>query len=456
VAPAPAAGYVAPPAFTARRGWGSTPERVGVQLALLRQLGLDAALLGKRQPDGLLKIVAIGVRDGDRFLLYDHEACVPVPGTGGTPLTLAEARSDAKVPEGDALRADLRDSAVWQAPPLSGLAPRQAALERLLEPTGRVRLVVSGSPADLIPAAAGAEVKGATVSAGRAGLMHVLPAFLPPEEGGFEPPPSPTNPLKPRRVRWVSELIPWSGFPVALGDDALPGALGQTFRKPILEAFVEVLAEPHQPRELILRGRFAEAERLLAEQRERTREAGRKVEAVLADVPEARRSAELDRRATEWFNKLRSAAARNAGAEREARERPGTAEADLQAARIELRAVQDDPGAALATLMVNRVKSDLLVVELTWELALCKHEQAARNDALARAGSPEAPSADRRLAAWRDAENWWSTWRRQYARDLADADPEKRERAARRLVHESRYTQALKLGAEARARANGS
>jgi len=79
-----------PPAFTLRRGWGSSLERALVFVELLRQVGTPDQLRGclvycPEKPSGLPRLWACGVvvDNGDDIYLFDPRLGLPVPAAGG-------------------------------------------------------------------------------------------------------------------------------------------------------------------------------------------------------------------------------------------------------------------------------------------------------------------------------------------------------------------------------------
>ena len=133
----------APPAFVALRGSGNGLERTYVFLALLRQLDLDAALIGdpSAQPSG---IWGVAVRTDDGVYVFDARLGLPLQASNGNVATLGQVRNDKSV--FDALKVDggpaydvtlerAKASQVFVAEPLSTLSPRFKFLQGYL-PSG--------------------------------------------------------------------------------------------------------------------------------------------------------------------------------------------------------------------------------------------------------------------------------------------------------------------------------
>src|SRR5205814_6862749 len=73
-----------PPQYVALRGSGNALERAYVLLSVLRQLDLDAALIGDEEAArSTVGFWAVGVLADGKVLLFDHRMGLPVPGRGG-------------------------------------------------------------------------------------------------------------------------------------------------------------------------------------------------------------------------------------------------------------------------------------------------------------------------------------------------------------------------------------
>ncbi|MBY0513597.1 MAG: hypothetical protein K2P78_06760, partial [Gemmataceae bacterium] len=210
-----------PPTYILRRGSGTGLERAYVLLALLQQMNLDACLIGPPEagtkPTGHLvtgrdgkpltgspkgPFWAVGVRVENDIVLYDPWWSQPLPGTDGKPATLSQVKANPEVlrvwvdspnPVWGVTRDEVKAASVWLTLPVSAASPRMAFFEeRMKAETG---LNVAESPAALRDRMLKAVPAGTPVGFwGPPGdpfaYPHVLPEFLPIEEGGRdrEPP----------------------------------------------------------------------------------------------------------------------------------------------------------------------------------------------------------------------------------------------------------------------------
>ena len=167
------------------------------------------------------------------------------------------------------------------------------------------------------------------------------------------------------------------------------------------------------PRDLLLRGRFDEATTTLVLM---STELERRIQIV--QLPNA--SQELDRwcqQAREVFNALQQARqARNPEALQQTQER---AEQVLQNGKISMAFLE----AGSAVPMLN---------DVTYLLALCKHEQAERLQAQEDRARAEKKAGPKNLAdAWLEAADWWERYLKDYASAPAAASARLRLARAR-------------------------
>lgn len=126
-------------------GQGTEPDRAWIFMLLLRQIGIDSAMLVAQDPSISSAVLAVGVLIDNEIYLYDTTLAIPLPAPGGlkldedgcvtiTPLTLAQAGAD------DAVFEPLRETGV--------LSPLKQALlqSRNFQAVG---LLVPVSPAEL-------------------------------------------------------------------------------------------------------------------------------------------------------------------------------------------------------------------------------------------------------------------------------------------------------------------
>ncbi|HEY1377854.1 MAG TPA: hypothetical protein VGF55_13730, partial [Gemmataceae bacterium] len=256
-------GPAAPTGFAAIRGTGTSVERAYVLHALLRQLGLDAALVG--DGGGPETVWAVGVLADGQVHLFDARLGLPLPGPDGNGiLTLTQARSvadpfkplalDPKAPY-DVTADRAKKAELLVTAPLSALAPRMRFLQGLL-PEGTARLTADpvGERDRFRKAVAGPDAPPVKLWCPPVvdALPRLLFAFLPAAEGGGDAAP----PGRRRLERYYAERIPFDLLPPFLRD------LHGEPRNQVQAAFigrVTLLSQPGQARDLILRGRFREA-----------------------------------------------------------------------------------------------------------------------------------------------------------------------------------------------------
>jgi hypothetical protein len=457
----------APPAFALRRGWGTALERALVFIALLEQFDLDEDAPGRLRgtlvycpgPDRKPRLWACGVAVGTRpaaLFLFDPRLGLPVPGPRGEGVaTLAQASADTsvlgqlrvdEVRRYDVTAAQAKEAEVYLVPSLSALAPRMALLQdRLLrEPTWQDQVLPPPVPirvaADL-PAALAAVRK----AVGRPEkvrpykpekdrtpqpLVTIQQQFLPRAEGGIDTPAAfelrrlpgfvleglPAQAPIGREALARLEMAPWRDFPeVFRGGDRrvqVDSLLGASLHSWFNNLFVMPMLAPGQPRDHLLRGLPEKGAKELVKQQE------------LEQWPQMRQrleqfdKAELARGVNEWIDRAVSAfadLARTKGT-------PLEAQAQAQAAQL-WKWKPDDPIAVLLLGLAARDRAP----QTTFQLALCKHETAARLQAryelAARGHKAQPDDAERARDAWRDAESYWKEFVETYTNhpDLAAA-----------------------------------
>lgn len=441
-----------PPGLVLRRGWGSDLDRALIFLNLLEQVGSpdgrQTHLLGcllfrtvaeKPKPEDFWACGVI-IEGGRDIYLFDPRLGLPVPGPGGKGIaTLAEARTRpevlAQLDAGKDRRYDMtpelaRTAEVRLYCSLSALSPRMRHLQdEVLAPLVEVHLATDLA-ADLarLKTAAGmgpeADIKMWPEGPG------FLRRFLSPEEGGIDRPaafamrnlPGFTLPdddaaiAITRQQRFVFELVPWIELPAPLRnhrDFRYNTSVGQRVRDFFARPFMRAVVDSGQPRELLLRGRIGKAVQDLVEERDLWQQQSKR-----------RASASnLEPRLRDWM------------------ERALTVYANLQRARSP-EEKQEAAGAveqlwkeadALMILLQGAI-AEPRIAEITYQLGLCKQEQAerlqARLDRASRKAPPTPAEVEKVQVAWRDALGWWKEFIEQYPRAMAST---RAQSAARRL-----------------------
>jgi hypothetical protein len=390
----PPGGPALPPSYAALRGAGTPLERIYVLLTLLRQLDLDACLIGDASaantPEG---VWAVGVLADGQVSLYDARLGLPLPGPGGKGvLTLAQARSDAdafkllaldpKLPY-DVTPERAKQSQVYVTVAMTGLSPRMRFLQGLI-PEGTAR--VAADPAAVRerfrqaltgPAYAGVEVRFWNPPVEDA-YPRVLYWFLPPNEGGGDR----SDPSVGRMARYYSGAVPWDRLPPFLL--ALRGEPGSRIRAAFAERLT-MFSQPGRARDLIDRGQFDQATEQLVGLRSH-----------FAKRPFSER--ELQESSSNWSKEASADYADLLRAERAAEKGDPAG----VAAREEARAKIDDlwKRSRWPMLYIEFLAAEPLTAEATYLLALCKHEQAERQR--------QRPGGSVDRAAWQTARTWWN------------------------------------------------
>jgi hypothetical protein len=435
-----------PPDWVLRRGRGTDLDRALTFLGLLTQLngpdGRPAGLTGalvlcptKDDPKKLrLWVCAVLLPGGKDLYLFDPRLGLALPGPGGKGIaTLAQARKDEVLRQLDAPGGPAYDVTAEQVKgaelqyfcPLSALAPRQRYLQdQLLPPVIEVRLAadLDGDMGRLQAAAASVADKPPAVGVWKPGVGRWRD-FLGPDEGGvarpapfalrnligFTLPNDPTVvPLAPE-MHFKLDLVPWQGFPQEFrSNEEMPFniGLGQNVRDRYLGPWLQGSLGSGGPRDRLLRGRFTQAAKLLVEEQEKRRDAERRYA----------EAGDLGPRVEDW--KLK---ARRAYAEQLRKQRAGSAHEQEEANKaVEELWVGDQVEPVY--LLLTGALAETRGPEVTFQLGLCKQEQAervqARLDLLTRGkGKLSAADKEKARAAWRDALGWWNDYDAHYPKN---------------------------------------
>ncbi len=467
-----------------RRGWGSALDRSLVFFSLLQQLGLDGCIVALPGPSqGQVRIWLCGAlllqEKQPELYLFDPRLGLPLPGAKGQgPATLTEVKNQPdllKQLRADKLEYDvspeqLRSVELHVAAPLSAMAPRFQVLDELLGPSLRVKF--SREPGTLL---GNFEKVAAVFPEGSRPPVHVVTAaltalrdYLPPQEGGtgktWQPlvliPPEAWSKIlevggEPERIMRVhayqtfhnfalesrlprnpflrglfyypgkppgadqmarpfdrsSESGSEDGSPSGGGRDIARGSVAEEVARKATssQGSLESLERARMPRDLLLHGRWDEATRILVPMEEQ----------LLGKRDRLNRSPDLQKKLLDWRDRMITAQANLLRAER--------GELPLAAARQQADLVWGE-GQGPCLILLEGLASYPLLEEITFQIALCKHEAAERLQArlaIARkAGDPvPAQLAEDVRHAWRDAAHWWSRFLSNY--------PERRNAAAR-------------------------
>jgi hypothetical protein len=425
-----------PPQFVLHRGWGNTGERVLVLVTLLEQLGMSGCILGAvdaqtGNPRGWGCGALVTLPGGKKeVLVFDPGHGLPLPGPAGAgrpeltrafqlalpvPVpkprqlaTLAELRRhpellgqlavDGKYPSGLSAE-DVRGAQLFPVTLLSSLAPRMKGLQEELA-SSQGGAVVSIDPVRLLDdwkaAATGQGEPAPAVLVWRYAVAAQR-RFWPPEEGGSD---------KTQQARKRLKVVRWGALPRQIL--TLEGEPGDRLRLHYIRPFADFYLAPGRPRDLVVRGRFDDATHELVQARDELREQRNQ------EDPSAEN---LDRRLNAWCAQVIEAQAgvlRAEGKGPRGGGRDPSAAADVQAARARLDQVWKAGEEFLSPLIASRAAL-AQAADVTFELALCKHEQAERLQAVVdrarRAGRP-VPSEDAEAAVegWNNAVSWWQSY----------------------------------------------
>lgn len=408
-----APGEPAPPAFVLRRGHGTSLERSLVFLSLLQQMNVPGCLISVPGRDGprLWACGALVEADGGNILLFDPRLGLPLPGPKGEGIaSLAEVRQS-----GDVLRQLTVDekhpyditvelaakAEVYPFCLLSACAPRMDFLQaRLQDPNPVISAplvnvnLMADTPALLqrYQAAAG---KGVPVrfAAAWAGVQR---RFLSPDDGG-------TGVAQTQQELGIA-IVPWHRLPVEIHD--LKGAAKDRLQTYFGLPFLQAQMESGQPRDLLLRGQFAEAS----------------TDLVRALRPLEEQKDQLKTLPADWrlslqefmLNKMTPAEADLRRAQRAVREGTGTKAAITEADQRVLAAWKE--GERLLRPLIFGTAAESRQLQLSYLIALAKHDQAEQMQArLDRTQSLSYAELAAARAAWETAAGWWQELREKYA-----------------------------------------
>lgn len=418
-----------PPVYALRRGSGSGLERAFVFLALCRQLGLDACLVGaaaadrdwtysrSARADGMADgpFWAVGVKSGDDLLLYSPWRGEAFPGKAADrPATLAELRADPalvakwkgdKAAAWDVSDADVKTAELYLSVPLSAVAPRMSTVHEKL--TGSVGGTFHMNWAEAMArlAAGGNKVSGWNPPADPFTPTRGLGSFLPTQQGGLDAQPE----VKTVYAYYIQAQTSRPNLTLNLPELKYPAVSDRLMgvaRGILLQSYNPQLTQPDSvvwpPLEKIHRGRHNDATKELIELRDRFTEAV-KVRAGVAALANGNDMPAWVAKANELYDSLSRAKVSETPAitvpavERQIDE---FWKASQQKAGLLLMEVAATPGAAEATFL----------------LAKSFHERAERAELEAkRAGSGDSSAArEKAKVAWATAASWWDQYERLY------------------------------------------
>ncbi len=416
-----------PPQFLLLRGYGSGLDRAYLFLAAIQQLGLDGCLIG---PPGRETAASIAVEDdkatkgpfwavGCRMpngsvTLFDPWRGEPFPGT----LTELVAKPELLKPwiedksrPWDGSPDLLKTATVYVAVPFMATSDRMKLMERKIGMEVGVKL--ARDPAKLVGRfGADTKVWSAPVNGDKYGLTRVLHSFLPLEEGGTDTTPS-------RELRLLEQITKLSPIPLDLFDppaEVLNNEVRNALKGFFLRRYSELVLDPN-PRERIGRGQFNEVVRVLVE---RERAVGQIRAQARRNPVSAEALKDWGARADELYEKQSIA-------------RLPQNQANLPDAQAAIAQFWEKGGQVVQSIEERSILP-LCAADLSYLLAVCKHEQAERATIRLLRHDPKDAGRAAALAGAKDA---WSiakdAWERHVAANgaLAKSDPERAAHAKR-------------------------
>jgi hypothetical protein len=445
-------------------GRGNEVERMHAVLAAWQQVGLDACLLGHKNEAGVIRMWAVGARIGPEIYLFNPRQGVPMLADGANVLTLRAARakpellqpSVAGIEGAQDLKQWLERSSLYLAPPLSSLSARMRFLQTVL--VGNQSALVSTDPAALEKrfADTSEKVEFWNPPPNLASPTRVLIHFLPLEEGGLDQ----AAPQFRMYYSYWQELVPWQLMPPQLRAMNqlhplffLPFRRLLTDRKESKEAdaadqsddskrnrlpFIRFLTESEEaqnaatapsedprrplvkildhcrPRDSILRGQFDDASHCLMD-----------VLRHISHIQQLAQEPNLDAEAAKWLEQMVAAFGAMARAEKQGKlTDPAYVSAKAQVAELNQHAEK-------IILLIERSTAEPMAAEATYQMALCKHEQAERLQRIVGADPAERETIQK---AWQNAESWWNNYLTKYGTP-SPADQKKQALELKKQAH---------------------
>jgi hypothetical protein len=384
-----------PPSYALHMGFGSMADRIAVALAAFQQAGVDAGIVGTVSAGKLTRPWAVGVLTGDDVCLFDFRSGEPVMAKSRRePLTLKQARAEPDLvkelvvtPNGPAdIKSIVADSQVWLSPPLSSLAPRMRWLQGVLNMNPPVTLGVDLDAQSKRFSKSGEKVGFLGSPEELSAPLRILSSFLPIAEGGRDRAPQGQRAFD----RYSQFVIPLEMLPPLMRSDEMSQDTKEKLAYGFSKRFIDLAFGPGEPRDLLLRGEFDEASRGLVEKLTQIDRVKQQL-AVMSD---------LESDVKNWLRDMRAAETEFA------RIKNGRKEGDLDAAKGRIETLYKS--ASKFAYYIEQFASEPYKGAITYQLALCKHEQAERQ-------SRDRGSASAHRDAWQDAVSSWSNFLDEFA-----------------------------------------
>jgi hypothetical protein len=405
----PRSNNAVPPIYALRRGWGSSYERSLTFLALLEQFLYVGEKL--EQPAGCMLLLPgkdpntppriwLGVVDetGNDLYLFDPILGIPLPGgKDGKPLLLTELKADPKkirVLDSDQAPYDVQPEQISKiapfiVPSLSSLSPRMKLLEDKYLPSG-AKARLSTDLESLIMKIEKA-CRPSLGASSKVFLMNQavesLRMFLSAGNGGFASP----QILQAYQI----ELIPQTAIPPQLQKVPHPIIL-ENIGNMLSRPFINSALEPKLPRDQMLHARYAKA-----------------VPDLVREGDELRiqlRGAETDPNLSQRINNWMDAAKQVFTNFDTIMQNKDKTPEDLAMVNSEIRTLFQKGEKDLLLMIaasIGRPRGE----QISWLLALCKHElaeqQQRRFDIQSKTSAPTQLAQQDRLNKWKDCESAW-------------------------------------------------
>jgi hypothetical protein len=405
----PRSNNAVPPIYALRRGWGSSYERSLTFLALLEQFLYVGEKL--EQPVGCLLLLPgkdpnappriwLGVVDesGNDLYLFDPILGIPLPGgKDGKPLLLTELKADPKkirVLDSDQAPYDVQPEQILKiapfiVPSLSSLSPRMKLLEDKYLPSG-AKARLSSDLESLIMKVEKA-CRPSLGASSKVFLMNQavesLRMFLSAGDGGFASP----QILQAYQI----ELIPQTAIPPQLQKVPHPIIL-ENIGNMLSRPFINSALEPKLPRDQMLHARYAKA-----------------VPDLVREGDELRiqlRGAETDPNLSQRINNWMDAAKQVFTNFETVMQNKDKTPEDLAMVNSDIRTLFQKGEKDLLLMIaasIGRPRGE----QISWLLALCKHElaeqQQRRFDIQSKTSVPTQLAQQDRLNKWKDCESAW-------------------------------------------------
>jgi hypothetical protein len=373
------------------RGKGSTFSRSFVYLAALERAGISSGVLTCRPANPCVLVCTVS--DGNVYL-FDAELGVVLPGKRA-PASLAQLEADpewlrswAEARAGDI---DLRKRDIYPTWTAVAASPRMSLLEEQLRPTFPLRLHINVATLQQRWRDA---VKGPLVLGSQVWPQAYWQSLLMTARAEDAATPAENEPRP--SVAFRDSLVPWEKLPTFIRELETNTDAAMKLRVFFAAPFENFYLKPGGPRDLLVRGRLEEAAHRLVELHDQLQEFQRQA----AMTPNVASSVAA------WCAALRKAEADARAAQLAARSSTPQAAEAVQKARDQWQLLWSKEHLAPVLQLLHASAAEPLDIEVAYQLALCKHEQAERLQI--QLDHQKTADAAAVRAAWRSAAERWS------------------------------------------------